>query len=640
MSAVRFLLGMWFCLASGLVVCAQNAFTGAAAITLQFKPANPSMADSQLEVRAFADLSSVTASGGDNPILTGFSIPVGFDSSRVLLLSVSSGQAPGYSDAGFAYTDVAVANARGFVTLMNTRSGTENPGMQVELARLVFQLTRPGSASFLAGSARTIHPGALIGVPTTAGAPTQRIPWVDHSYSLSIGSSTTVPSLFCPSWFSMPGTFQGVAFLNEGKETATIQVFGWDRHGALAQLSSAVNPSPPVVLAPMRQEAKVTEEIFNSPAAMGVEHGWIEVRSSQPDISGFFLQGMTSATGVEAMDGADMVYAPASWIVFPMVGSDSGRATEICLVNPASSPVSANIRLMNSDGSTAQTFQTVVAAHGTAVQEISQTSGYVEVNAADGQLLGFERFGTGKALAALNGQDGSMVPNRLSGPQFASGYLGSNLRINTQIALVNPSSQTSRVILRLLNEQGQEMAAPVVRSMAAKSQLSSPGWELFGLANPLTTSQVFVGTLSVASDQGVIGAMTFGDPVAGTYLAALPLMSTSAAKREIFFGHVAVGRIGDVDYFTGLALVNTSTIATANIQLELYDKEGKLVAGTQTPYALGPNSRTAQLVQQLIPEFKGSQSGGFIRLVSDVEVYAYMLFGDTSYNFLSAVPIR
>lgn len=176
--------------------------------------------------------------------------------------------------------------------------------------------------------------------------------------------------------------------------------------------------------------------------------------------------------------------------------------------------------------------------------------------------------------------------------------------------------------------------------MAAKSQLSSPGWELFGLANPLTTSQVFVGTLSVASDQGVIGAMTFGDPVAGTYLAALPLMSTSAAKREIFFGHVAVGRIGDVDYFTGLALVNTSTIATANIQLELYDKEGKLVAGTQTPYALGPNSRTAQLVQQLIPEFKGSQSGGFIRLVSDVEVYAYMLFGDTSYNFLSAVPIR
>ena len=61
--------------------------------------------------------------------------------------------------------------------------------------------------------------------------------------------------------------------------------------------------------------------------------------------------------------------------------------------------------------------------------------------------------------------------------------------------------------------------------------------------------------LSVESDAVLLGALTFGDPVSGTYLAALPLMSTAAARREIFFGHVAVGLLDNVDYFTGLALV-------------------------------------------------------------------------------------
>ena len=640
MSAARCLLGTMFVLTAGHVVIAQNAFTGAAMITLQFKPENPSMTDSQLEVRTIADLSSVVASGGGKPVLIGFSIPVGFDCSRVRLISVTAGQAPGYSDAGFASTDAAMANARGFVTLMNTRTGTQDPGAQVELARMVFQLLRPGKASFLAGSARTIHTGSLIGVPPAAAGPAQRIAWADQPYSLQIGSANVIPSLLCPSWFSGPSIFQGMAFLNEGTGTADVQVFGWDRDGRLLQPPSVTNPSMPRPLLPLQQEARVTEQIFDSPSVISVEHGWLEVRSTRPDISGFFLQGMTTAAGIEAMDGADMVYAPASRVIFPLLGDDSGHATDICLVNPGSSPADARILLMNADGSIAQTIPASIAAHGTAVQEISRTSGYVDVEIDNGHLVGFERFGTEKALASLNGQEGLMISNRLVGPQFASGLLAGNLRIDTRVNLVNPSGAINQVILRLTDDKGREIAAPVYRSMAAKSQLSGSGWELFGLTNPLTTSKLAVGTLSVESDQGVIGAMAFGDPVAGTYLAALPLMSTSSAKREMFFGHVAMGVLGNVDYFTGLALVNTSATATANIQLELFDSTGRRVARTQIPYALGPNSRTAQLVQQLIPEFQGSQFGGFVHLVSDVEVYAYMLFGDNSYNFLSAVPVR
>ncbi len=626
--------------AASHVLCAQNAYVGTAEVTLQFNPANPSMSDAQLEVRAFVNLGTVSTSDGNKANLSGFSIPVGFDTSRVRLVSVSAVQASGFVEAGFSSTDPAVANARGFVTLMNTRTGTEYSGLLVELARMIFQPVRPGTATFLAGSARTIHPGNLIGAPLTAGATAQRIPWTTQSYALEIEPAAAYTSLLCPSWFSVSGIFQGVAFLNEGTQTASLEVSGWDRNGVLVQSAFATNPSPPLLVSPSSQQAKVVEEIFKSREALGVEHGWLEIRSNQPNVSGFFLQGITSATGIEAMDGADMVHVPASRIIFPVLGSDSSRATEIALVNPGGSPVSATIFVRNPDGGAEETIQAVVTAHGAAVREIVRTTGYVEVEAVDGLLMGFERFGTGKALAALNGMNGAVVYNRLAGPQFASGNLGRNLRIDTRITLVNPSAAASEVVLRLLDEEGHEITAPVVRSMPARSQLSSPGWELFGLANPLTTFRLTVGSVSVTSDPGVIGVMTFGDPAGGTYLSASPLMSTSSARRELYFGHVAVGLLGGVDYFTGMALVNMSPAATANIQLRLYDAEGKFVAGTERPYTLGPGSRTAQLVEQLIPGFRGSQFGGYIHLISDSEVCAYMLFGDSSYNFLSAVPVR
>ncbi len=269
---------------------------------------------------------------------------------------------------------------------------------------------------------------------------------------------------------------------------------------------------------------------------------------------------------------------------------------------------------MNSDGSVAQTVQASIPAHGVAVQEINNGAGYVDVFTDSGLLAGFVRISNGRSLASLNGQNGSMPSNRLVGPHFVSGYLG-NLRMDTQIFIVNPSGASTLVTLRLLDEKGQELAKPVVRSINGGAQLSSSGWELFGLPDPLSTTRLTMGTVLLESEQGLIGAMTFGDPVAGRYLSALPLMSSRSAKREIFFGHVAVGLLGDIDYFTGIALVNASTAVTANVDFELYDSQGKLVAGTGKPFALGPNGRTAQLVQQLIPDFRGSQFGGFIHLV-------------------------
>ena len=641
MITTRIQLGIVCFLTAGVLASAQSDFSGNAEISLQFIPSNPSVADKQLEVRIVAELGNVQTSDGADPILTDFSMPIGFDPSYVRLLSVAAGAASGFSSGGLAYTDPKLANGRGVVTILNSRESDLNPGTQVELGRLLFQIQRPGNASFTAGSVRTIHPGTLAAVPEDSGMPTQRVSWTDQEYAITIRAGAEMPSLICPSWFSTPNLWQGMALMNEGSEPASIQMLGWGPDGALVDVDQAENPSSLISLLSLNQHACLADQIFASSGAMNVEDGWIEAKANTPNVTGFFLQGFNGPEGeIQKMDGVPMTYLPASRLIFPLV-RDPGRTSEISLANPGNDPVDMVLRVLNPTGEVLRTVSARVPAHGVFVEAITDATNeysvYVDVQATGGKLVGTERFGTNESLAALSGQDVELASTRLSGPQFASGFLGGTLRMDTHLALVNPSAVSTTVILRLLNEGGQEIAAPVSRTLSGGSLLSVKGYELFGLPNPNTTSALTVGTVSIESDQGIIGAMSFGDPVRAKYLAALPLMSTASARREIFFKQVAVGRLENIDYFTGLALVNPSPTNKASINLELHGADGKIIAQTTTPFSLIPGGRYAALAQQLIPDFPDSQFGGYIRVTSDVDVHAYMLIGDNHYNFLSAV---
>jgi hypothetical protein len=642
MIVTRVLLGTVLVLMPCFFVQAQGNFSGNAEITLQFIPPNPTMADGQIEMRVFAGFDAVRTNSNASPVLSSFSMPIGFDPSYVRLMTVSAGQASGYSGTGLSYTSPALANGRGFVTIMNSRDLDVDPGNQVELGRLVFELKRPGNASFIAGSARTVHQGTLAAFPGDTRTPTQRVSWAGRNYVLKIGGGAELPSLLCSSWFSVTNLWQGIALLNEGTEPATVRLFGYRSNGTLVQNASANNPSAPISLPGFNQLARIADQIFDSPGAMNVEDGWIEMRSDSPNVNGFYLQGVNTQAGeVHQMDGVPMSYTPASRLIFPLV-RDPNRSNKIALANPGSGTVNITMRVLNPGGQLLRTISGQVLAHGTYVREITDATSsygvYVDVQASGGKLIGVQRFGTAESLAALSGQDAELASTRLSGPQFVSGPLSQSLRMDTHLALVNPSNQATTAIVRLLNDSGQEIAPPVIYDLAGGTMLSSEGWKLFGLSDPRTTSTLTVGTIAVESDLGLVGALSFGDPAGGKYLAALPLMSTSTASREKFFGQVAVGILGNVDYFTGLALVNPSATDAANINVELHNTDGSILAQTTTPIRLDPGNKTAGLAQQLIPGFPGSQFGGYIRLTSDVEVHAYMLIGDNYYNFLSAVP--
>jgi len=639
MKTIRILLGTLFGLAAAGAAPAQDVFGGGAEVLLQFSPSDPSMSDARLEVRVIADLGAVETGGGAGAVLASYSMPVGFDPSYVRLVSAEAGEAPGYSSETFAYTNPAFANGRGLVTVMNRRAGDQDPGTRVELGRLTFEIRRPGNASFIAGSSRTTHPGALAAFPEGAGGTVQRVPWEGGAYEVAIAADAGLPSLLCPSWFSVPEMFQGMALLNEGEDPASIQMFGWGRLGALVETGSAQNPSMPSSLPALHQDARVADQIFNSAGAMNVRDGWIEVRADAPGISGFFLQGVNEGPVTTQMDGIPMTYTPSSRLVFP-VFPNPGREAAIALANAGGTEVNADIRVVGPSGE--RVMHAYIPPHGSVSKTIEEGAGeggtYVDVQAEGGRLAGVERFGTGQSLAALAGQDAELASTRLYGPQFASGNLGGGLRIDTQIVLVNPSNSATVVILRLLDDQGRELAAPVVRALEGGGLLSSKGWELFGLPDPLTDPSVTSGTVIVESDQGIIGGIAFGDPAEGTYLSSLPLMPSSLARREIYFGQIAVGRLGNIDYFTGLALVNPGTTETARVDIEAHQADGSILARTAAPLEIGPGARAIGLLQALVPGFPESQFGGYIRLISNIEVNAYILIGDNYYNFLSAVP--
>ncbi len=163
---------------------------------------------------------------------------------------------------------------------------------------------------------------------------------------------------------------------------------------------------------------------------------------------------------------------------------------------------------------------------------------------------------------------------------------------------------------------------------------------LFGLPDPLTAADGVSGSVMIESDQGVVGSITFGDAQNGLFMASLPLLSTSSAKREIYLDHVAIGLIGTVNYWTGIALVNPSRTRTASINLQLYDQNGNLTAQTARRSNWVPVSARRACCPTSSRDSVAASSGGFVRLTSDVEVYSFMLFGDVGLNFLAAVPVR
>ncbi|MBN2431183.1 MAG: hypothetical protein JXQ27_06890 [Acidobacteria bacterium] len=635
------------CLGSLIPVMAQaGPFSGEAPVYLEFTPTSPTITDGTFTVAVYVDLTGITGANSVTAALGGFAVPVAFDTGRLALQNVVAGNTGPFVAGDFVFTDIDRANARGFVTVVNTHTDSATPAGIIHLATLTFQILQPGKAIFTVDSARTIHEGSLASTyDPTNGGPAEISYTGAQRIELNIGPDMENFRLFYPIFMTSATILQGVSVVNEDQaEDADVTFRAYDPSGQLvAGIDNPPDIGGPVL--PLHQYVNAVAFLFDT-GAQAFDNGWIEVESAMPNLSGFFLIQDSTPGYVNKMDGADAGFVTSSRLNLPLLGTETAGEASVYVVNPSDQAVDGEIYFRASDGTIigSETVAFSLQPHGsqkftfTGFSKLTQ-DGYFIIDADNNaQVLAFEKFDASGYMAAINAQDAVLPSNRLFDAHFASG----GQIWFTEFNIINPNSQPAEITFTPSLRVGETpVGQPTTRTLGAYNHLRIRGYELFGFQEPQLSQDLVIGSVAIESDIGIIGSVTFGDTVNNQFVASLPLLSTASAKREIFLDHVAVGESGGITYFTGIAFVNPSQTRTANIIIELYAADGSLTADNSAdPYELAPGGHIAQMIGDFLPSFSGTQIAGFIRVRSDVEVFSFMLFGDTGGQFLSAVPVR
>lgn len=636
-------LGLLF---TACLLAQSGPFTPSAAVTLQINPASPSMGQ-DITVDVYVNLTGVANGGGASAALGGFVVPIAFDNKRMTLKTVVKGSSSAFT-GDLTYTTLSRANARGFVSVVNAQTGSGTPTGNVHVATLTFGLTEAGKILLDVNSARADHEGSLASTYMATGGGPALIGYADQLTNLTAAKGSNLYHLIFPTFINSAAAsvFQGMTLVNEGAAASDLTATAYQPNGSLVAIPGGANPNPGLApLSPLNQFVKGAPSFFGVNDVSN-QQGWIDVACSEHNVSGFFLLYGIQGGVISEMDGSDVSHVLASRLILPVLWKEAGRPTSINVVNPGATDASGTLKLMKSDGTVANTSAITIPARGSYEASFDSTvmagDGYFDIAMTSGQVTGLERFGNAQSLAMVAGQDANMASNILVAPHATSGNFTA-IRYYTNLSVVNPGTLTANVTLRLLNDAGVEQAAAVTRTIAAGNQLKTGLHQLFGLDDPTTATGSVSGVVKIESDQGLVGCVTFGDPVTGKILASLPLMSTASAKRELYLDHLAMGTISGLNFYTGLAMFNPSKERTANVTVAMYfldpaDSTWKQRATTTK--VLAPQNRWVNVVNQLAPSFDVTQSGGFLKITSDVEIYAFQLFGDYNFNYLSAVPVR
>jgi hypothetical protein len=441
--------------------------------------------------------------------------------------------------------------------------------------------------------------------------------------------------------------YTGIAVANWGNTAADLRFQAYDNSGRpLASPAEIINPRM-ITIAPGAQVAMLAEQIHGL-SLDNTRNGWIQVDSSSSQVSGFFLDGNVAQT---VLDGAVAGQPAATTLFFTRAQYGSGIFAGVSyknlidVVNPGDTPAKLTLSLINEFGAIAGTAARTLPAHGRMAEELATVfpdagsriqQGYVKLT-SDVGVIGYQSIESSRTVFALPAQR-TPTATRLFSAQFASGRAGS-IRYFSDLCLINTSTQSRSVQLTLTGNNGSLVAGianPVMVSLAPGEQLRTRAESLFKLADPALASDLVEGSLVVTADgSGIIGDVTFGDPVEERFLASLPLDSQPGTR--FVLSQVAQGRAtpDTKPYFTGIAILNPNTTDVA-VTIDVVS-EGGTRTGTAT-LLLVAGGRIAKTLPELVPAVS-SQIRGYIRLSSTGgPIVAFELFGDQNLDFLAAVP--
>ncbi len=423
-----------------------------------------------------------------------------------------------------------------------------------------------------------------------------------------------------------------VAIANPTNEDAFVKLW-------LVASNGQVAPESPEFWIPANtQLARQITELFPGKTQFD---GFLWLGSTNISVVGFFLAYNNDLSNHQ-IDGAEAVVMGGGLpgtVIFPELTTGTGAFTEINVLAIPDADLKVTLSLYRgSGGNPIQTKQVTVSKgdwggqFSRRVNEIFTVSipspGYVTATAdpASGYgLVGYEQFGDSRVFGGRNAIAAPLVtrkiPFSLFGSQLAEGY-----GYTSEITLINPTDEAANVKIAAFRTGAPSMTGapdPVATKtavVAAHGMIKQRARTLLGLP-----AGDFVGWLRIDSDiTGVVGDVTFGDAnTPQRFLSSVQLQSSPIS--DFVFSHVAddgpevAHKFG---FTTGLTFLNMNP-DPANVHMEVFNVDG--IRTGSTNFVLQPYEHAPRVLAQLIAGIK-AQIGGFVRVTSDIDIFAFELF--------------
>lgn len=436
------------------------------------------------------------------------------------------------------------------------------------------------------------------------------------------------PSQFFPTTVAtgsdlLRDTFVGLGFLNPRSQPDGIELTALVESGRALDGGSVLQTLPPG-----GQTAFLTDELVSP--GLGSTH--VSARGLVAGVQSFFMIG---DYGLHRMDGVGALLIDGVDLVVPEVRESAIETTLMMAVNPSKEgPARVDIELVEASGRVLARVNRIVpplgivrdSIRGFFGTDLAGREGYLRLR-SDRPVQGFAIAADRESIVTASARPPRSV-DRLLAPHFFAGGKGSILK------LVNAGDRPATVRIWAYGDSGEAIGAHFV-TLPARG-FRSVGSEVL---TPVAAGEMVTGYLIVETAEAapIVATMTFRGRE-GRARTLIPL--TEGGLREILFPHLA--QTADGSIFTGLALLNPGS-TSATVIVEAYDAQGNRTEWKRV--IVGPRSRRADLLRSATffgPSFE--QVGGHLRISSNVPVAAYLTFGDSAGEFLSAVegqePIR
>lgn len=376
--------------------------------------------------------------------------------------------------------------------------------------------------------------------------------------------------------------------------------------------------------------------------------GWMEIYSDEGDIQAMFLDGNRDGTGLDGNVGIETGGNP---IVFPDLRLKSNESTEIELLNLAYDDVIVRLELLDNEGNVLHGEpEFFIAGYGIRNFYLGGGSEFLRIgdpslaaslrvscnntnsikSSSCSKIIGLatysDRFGSLASAYAVSGESAGSV---LVGPYFVAGA-SSKGSWDTTVRVTKFGGESASVYLDLYGANGDLLVTfPKMLAPAGQASFVLDGSDL-PWGDRFTT-----GYIRLRSDSGLIAgdvSLSWSDGN-GSQLTSYPLSNN--LYRALQFNQVAEGNAGDLGYWTGIALMN-GLEKQVNVRVQIYRSDGS--EDQSVVISLNPYGQYASLLSEFVDDPGYTRIGGYIRVTSADPISAIVLYGDSSSQFLAAVP--